>query len=245
MTIKSLAVAALGCCFFALPAAADVLVSWNKTVASNFSAQQCLTIHGTPGTPQHCAPSKSVPYYCGSFKHPKKTCHHTIPGPCTPAVPGIPDRQQCATVSPGAFSIAVDGGVYTQFDGIEDSEVAVQTTVHVSLFGKHAAVPLTCKITIGTETSICLNLLTGSFAKSNASGYSCEIGGVDLASISYPGVTANFCMDVSVGGEIKKPGGSLTARVEADVQFGGASIAGQSVSMGSKGWNPTLFNVKF
>ena len=218
------------------------LITWNNTVASNFSAQQCVTIHGTPGTPKKCAPSYTQKYPCPSLKHPGKHCHHTIAGPCTPAVPGTPDLHQCANISLGNFSIAVDGGVYAGYAGVDDSEIAVQTTVHLALFGKHAALPLTCKISIGKKASICLNLMTRTFS---GSGYSCEIGGAEVASITYPGVTTNLCMDVTVSGNATKPEGTVTARIEADVEFGNATVAGHSLSMGSKAWQPALFSVKF
>tara|TARA_R110000772_G_scaffold72655_1_gene158532 strand:+ start:1345 stop:2082 length:738 start_codon:yes stop_codon:yes gene_type:complete len=218
------------------------LITWNNTVASNFSAQQCVTIHGTPGTPKKCAPSYTQKYPCPSFKHPGKHCHHTIAGPCTPAVPGTPDLHQCANISLGNFSIAVDGGVYAGYSGVDDSEIAVQTTVHLALFGKHATLPLTCKISIGKKASICLNLMTRTFS---GSGYSCEIGGAEVASITYPGVTTNLCMDVTVSGNATKPEGSVTARIEADVEFGNATVAGHSLTMGSKAWKPALFSVKF
>ena len=52
-------------------------------------------------------------------------------------------------------------------------------------------------------------------------------------------------MDVTVSGEAKKPAGKITARIEADVEFGSATVAGHKLSMGSKGWNPALFSVAF
>ncbi|GAC19370.1 hypothetical protein [Paraglaciecola arctica] len=226
-------------------AIADELISWNNTVASDFSAQQCVTIHGTPGTPKKCASSYTQKYHCPTIKHPDKHCHHTISGPCTPAVPGTPDVKQCANVSLGNFSIAVDGGVFTEYAGINDSEIAVQTTVNIAMFGKHASLPLTCKIDIGKKVSICMNLLTRTLSQTADSGYSCEIAGADVASISSPGVTANFCMDVTVEGVTGKPTGSVTARVDAGVEFGSANVAGHTLSMGSKDWNPALFSVKF
>jgi hypothetical protein len=228
-----------------LPAMSGEIVSWNNTEASDFSARQCITIPGTPGTPKKCAPSFTQKYPCPTFKHPKKKCKHTVGGPCSPAIPGTPSVSKCGNVNFGKFSISVDGGVYTEFDGIGDSEVAVQTTVNVSMFGKSATLPVTCKISIGKKVSICLNLLTRTFAKSSDSGYSCEIAGADVASISYPGVTANLCMDVTVGGVAKGPSGTLGAHVEADIQFGKVNVGGHSISMGNKGWNPTLFSVKF
>jgi hypothetical protein len=230
----------------AAPAISGELVSWNNTVASNFSAQQCVTIHGISGTPRKCAPSYKQKYPCGNLKHPTKTCHHTIAGPCTAAIPGTPDVHQCANINLGNFSIAVDGGVYTEFAGIDDSEVSVQTTVNVSMFGKKATLPLSCKISIGKKISICFSLLTRTFTGSAANtGYSCEIAGAEAPSLTMPGVAANFCMDVSVAGVTSKPMGTVTARIEADVEFGGATVAGHSLSMGSKGWNPALFSVKF
>ncbi len=240
--VKALFFGVLFSVALASPATSGELISWNNTVASDFSAQQCVTIHGTPGTPKKCAPSYTQKYPCPSFKHPGKHCHHTIAGPCSPAVPGTPDLHQCANINLGNFSIAVDGGVYADFDGIDDSEVAVQTTVHVSMFGKNALLPLSCKISIGKKVSMCLNLLTRTFV---GSAYTCEIGGAKTASMTVPGVTANFCMDVTVDGDAKKPEGTVTARIEADVEFGGATVAGHSLSMGSKGWNPALFAVKF
>lgn len=240
--MKTVCLAALVSLVMAAPAAAGELISWNNTVASNFSAQQCVTVHGTPGTPQKCAPSYTQSYPCPSFKHPGKNCHHTIAGPCTPAVPGTPDLHQCANISLGNFSIAVDGGVYADFAGIDGSEVAVQTTVHVALFGKHATLPMSCKIAIGKKVSICLNLLTRTFV---GAGYTCEIAGAQTASLTVPGVTANLCMDVTVGGSSTKPEGTVTAQIEADVEFGSATVAGHTLSMGSKGWNPALFSVKF
>lgn len=224
------------------PAFSGELVSWSNTVSSNFSAEQCVTVHGTPGTPRKCAPSYTQRYPCPTFKHPGKKCHHTIAGPCSPAVPGTPDLHQCANIKLGTFSIAVDGGVFADFAGIDDSEVAVQTTVHVSLFGKTAVVPMSCKIEIGKTANICLNLLTRTFS---GTGYTCEIGGAKVASITYPGVTTNLCMDVTVSGAAKKPSGTITARIEADVEFGSATVAGHKLSMGSKGWDPALFSVKF
>lgn len=224
------------------PAFSGELVSWSNTVSSNFAAEQCVTIPGTPGTPQKCAPSYTQHYPCPTFKHPKKNCSHTISGPCSPAIPGTPDVHQCANINLGTFSIAVDGGVFADFAGIDDSEIAVQTTAHVSLFGKTAAVPMSCKIAIGKKASICLNLMTRTFS---GTGYTCEIGGAEVASITYPGVTTNLCMDVTVTGDSKKPTGAITARIEADVEFGSATVAGHTLSMGSKGWNPALFSVRF
>ncbi len=223
-------------------AAERELINWNNTVASSFAAQQCVTIHGAPGTPEKCAPSYTQEYPCPSLKHPEKRCHHSIAGPCTPAVPGTPDVHQCANINLGTFSIAVDGGVYAGYSGLADSEIAVQTTVHVSLFGKHAALPMSCKIGIGKSANICLNLMTRTFS---GSGYTCEIAGANVASITYPGVTTNLCMDVTVGGIFSKPEGTVTARIEADVEFGNATVAGHSLSMGSKSWQPALFSVKF
>jgi hypothetical protein len=43
--------------FIIAPAFAGELVTWNNTVATNFTAHQCVTIQGTPGTPKKCAPS--------------------------------------------------------------------------------------------------------------------------------------------------------------------------------------------
>ena len=218
------------------------LISWNNTVASNFAASQCVTIHGTPGTPKKCAPSYTQRYPCPTLKHPGKHCHHTISGPCSPAIPGTPDVKQCANISLGNFSIAVDGGVYADFAGIDDSEIAVNTTVNVAMFGKKATLPVSCKVSIGKKVSMCLNLLTRTFV---GKGYVCEIGGARVAAITTPGVTANFCMDVSVGGVSKKPTGTVTARIDVGVEFGSATVAGHSLSMGSKEWNPALFSVKF
>lgn len=239
---KTLLAGAILALITASPASSGELISWNNTVSSNFSAQQCVTVHGTPGTPKKCAPSYTQKYPCPSFKHPGKHCHHTIAGPCTPAVPGTPDLHQCANVNLGNFSISVDGGVYADFAGIDDSEIAVQTTVNVSMFGKQATLPVSCKIAIGKKVSMCLNLLTRTFI---GQGFACEIAGAKAAAITTPGVTANFCMDVAVGGEAKKPTGTVTARIEAGVEFGGATVAGHSLSMGSKDWNPALFSVKF
>ena len=232
----------LACLFSTMPAMAGELVSWSNTVTSAFEAHQCVTIPGTPGTPKKCSPSYTTHYPCPSFSHPKKTCKHTVAGPCTPATPGTPDVHQCATVNLGTFSIAVDGGVYAAFDGISDSEVAVQTTANVSLFGKSGAIPVTCKVAIGKKAEICLNLLTRTFS---GQGFSCEIGGAKVAAVTYPGVDASLCMDVTVGGAAGKPEGSITARIEAGVQFGSANIGGHSVSMGSKSWAPALFSMTF
>ena len=231
--------------FTTSPAVSGELISWNNTVASNFSAHQCVTIPGTPGTPKKCAPSYTQKYPCPSFKHPGKHCHHTISGPCSPAISGTPDVHQCANIDLGNFSIAVDGGVFADFDGIDDSEIALQTTVHISMFGKNATLPLSCKISIGKEVSLCMNMLTRTLSQTADSGYSCEIGGEKVAAITTPGVTANFCMDVIVGGLSSKPTGTVTARIDAGVEFGSATVAGHSLSMGSKDWNPTLFSVKF
>ena len=228
---------------FASPYAnAGELVSWSNTVSSHFAAHQCITIHGTPGTPKRCSPSYTTHYPCPSIKHPKKKCKHTVAGPCTPATPGTPDVHQCANVNLGTFSIAVDGGVFAALEGIGGDEVMVQTTAHVSLFGRTGAIPISCKVSIGKNAEICLNLLTRTFS---GHGYSCEIGGAEVASITYPGVDANLCMDVSVGGAANKPKGKITSRIKADVNFGGANIAGHSVSMGSKAWDPALFSVTF
>ena len=166
-----------------------------------------------------------------------------MPQACSSAaVHGTPDVHQCANIHLGNFSIAVDGGVYAGYPGVADSEIAVQTTVHMSLFGKNATLPLSCKISIGKKASICLNLMTRTFS---GSGYSCEIAGANVASITYPGVATNLCMDVTVGGNTTKPEGTVTARIEADVEFGKATVAGHSLSMGSKAWKPALFSVKF
>lgn len=228
--------------FSAAPALAGELVSWSNTVSTQFAANQCVTIKGVPGTPQKCSPSVTSHYPCPSLKHPDKTCKHTVSGPCTPATPGTPDTHQCANINLGTFSIAVDGGVFAALGGLTDSEVMVQTTVHVSLFGKTGVVPMECKIAIGKKAEICLNLLTRTFS---GQGYTCEIGGASVASVTYPGVKANLCMDVSVAGSAGKPQGTITARIDAGVEFGSANIAGHSVSMGSKAWNPALFTLTF
>nr|CRH05926.1 protein of unknown function [Candidatus Magnetococcus massalia] len=157
-------------------------------------------------------------------------------------MPGTPDLHQCANINLGKISIAVDGGVFTQFEGIADSEVAVQTTVNLHLFGHSTSIPMVCKIEIGKGANICLNLLTRTFS---GSGYSCTIDGSKVASITYPGVTTNLCMDLTMDGNLNKPKGTIAARIEAEVVFGKASVAGKSLSMGSKGWNPQLFSVSF
>lgn len=231
--------------FISTPVISGELVSWNNTVASDFSAHQCIVIHGTNGTPKKCAPSFTQKYPCPTFKHPRKKCKHKISGPCSPAIPGTPSVSQCGNVHLGKFSIAVNGGVYTKFDGIGDSEIAISTTVNVAMFGKSATLPVTCKISIGKKVSICLNLLTRTFAQSSDSGYSCEIAGASTASMTFPGVTANFCFDVTMDAGSKSPSGSVGAHVEAGIQFGKVSVGGHSISMGNKDWNPKLFSVKF
>jgi len=228
-----------------VPATSGELVSWSETVASDFSAHQCITIPGIKGTPKKCSPSFTQKFHCPTFKHPKKKCKHTVKGPCSPAVAGTPDVSKCGNVNFGKFSIAVDGGVYTSFDGIGAGEIAISTTVNVAMFGKSANLPLTCKISIGKKVSVCLNLLTRTFDQSADSGYSCEIGGKSSASISYPGVTADFCFDVTVNGVSGKPTGTVGAYVDADIEFGKVKVGNKSISMGNKAWKPKLFSVKF
>jgi hypothetical protein len=134
--------------------------------------------------------------------------------------------------------------VYTNFVGINDT-IDMQTAVHISMFGETAVLPLSCKVSIGREVSVCMDLLTRTLSKTSDSGYSCEIGGQDVPSISYPGVTANFCMDISVKGLDSIPTGTVDGRIEAGVDFGQSSIAGQTFSLGSEAWNPSLFTVGF
>jgi hypothetical protein len=149
----------------------------------------------------------------------------------------------CVNVNLGNFSIAVDGGVYADLEGINKAEVGVTTTVSVSMFGKHESIPLNCKIAIGKKMSFCFNILTRAF--SGPPGFSCEIGGAKVNTITCPGVEVNLCMNLSIGGLTSKPTGSVTARINAGVQFGNATIAGHSLSLGLKDWNPALFSVKF
>lgn len=228
-----------------LSAYSGELVSWSEKVSENFDAKKCITIKGIPGTPRKCAPSYTQKYPCPSFKHPHKKCKHTIGGACTPGTPGTPDKKECANANLGNFSFAVDGGVYSSFSGIGDDEIAISTTVSVGLFGKHASLPITCKINIGKKVNICLNLLTRTFDIAANSGYSCEIAGASSASLSTPGVVADFCMNVQVDGVSKKPTGSVGASLNTSVNFGGAKVAGKGISLGSKAWKPKLFSVKF
>jgi len=227
------------------PLLAGELVSWSNTVDSDFSAHKCITIPGSKGTPKKCSPSFTQKFHCPTFKHPKKKCKHTVKGPCSPAIPGTPAIKKCGNVNFGKFSVAVDGGIYTELKGIGGDEIALSTTVNIAMFGKKATLPVSCKIALGKKVSICLNLLTRTFAQSSDSGYSCEIAGEKTASISYPGVTANFCFDVAINPNSKKPSGTVGAHVDAAIAFGKVKVGGHSISMGNKGWNPSLFSVKF
>lgn len=221
------------------------LASWKENAAENFSVSQCLTIPGIPGTPQHCAPSTKVPYPCPSLKHPTKTCHHDVPGPCSPAIPGTPSSQQCATVNPGQIAIEVDGAVSTVSSGITAQQLTINQNISANLFGQHVLVPLACTASVGTEATVCLDLLTRKMSFEGNTGVSCGISGQNAAALSLPGVTAKVCMDLAASLNGSTVGGSMTARVESEVSFGSASIAGKTVSMGSKGWNPTLVKEKF
>ena len=233
-------------CFFATGASAKELMSWGEHMSEDFSINQCVTIPGTPGIAKHCGPSKSVAYPCGNWKHPKKMCHHTIKGICTPAVPGTPDVKKCAHKGLGNFSVKVDGGVFMALDGISDDELGIANTVSVDMFGQHVVIPMSCKIALGTKTSICSNLLAeGALVFDNASGISCEIDGSNVKSISYPGVTANVCLDVDIDISKKTPQGIVGIRVDSGVDFGSATLVGHTVSLGGKSWSPTLFKAKF
>lgn len=229
--------------FFSFQSFAAELINWSKNVEQNFEVNGCVTIPGIPGVAGHCAPSESVPYPCPTWKHPTKTCHHTIAGPCTPAIPGSPDVSKCGGKNLGTFGVKVDGGVFTSVDGISDTEISVQNTVSVALFSKHVVIPMTCTVSAGTKSTVCLNMLTGTFAKSNASGASCKIGSVNFASINYPGVTANLCTDFDFNISGGKPAGSVGVRVESDVEFGSINIVGHELSLGNKSWDPTLFQM--
>jgi len=228
---------------FSMQSFSGELVSWSKNVEQNFDVNGCVTIPGTPGVAGHCTPSESVPYPCPTWNHPTKVCHHTVSGICSPSIPAGPDLKKCESKNLGTFGIKVDGGVFTSVDGISDTEISVQNTVSVDLFSKHIVIPMSCKVSAGTKSTVCLNMLTGTFAKSNASGASCEIGGLNLAGITYPGVTANLCTDFDFNISGGKPVGSVAVRVVSDIEFGSVDIAGHNLSLGNKSWNPTLFKM--
>jgi len=222
---------------------ANEIVGWSQQAAEDFKVDSCITIPGTPGIPRQCAPSVNVKYPCPKWNNPGRMCSHVVGGPCTPAVPGIPDSRHCASKNLGSFGVKVDGGVYTSINGISSTEISVQNTVSVALFGKHVPIPMTCRIGAGTKTTVCLNMMTGTFTKNNTSGASCEIAGVDLASLTYPGVTANVCTDFDFNIVKGKPVGSVDVRVESEVEFGSASVAGHTLHFGNKSWNPTILRM--
>ena len=233
-------------CILPTQISANELVSWGEHMTEDFSINQCVTIPGTPGVSKHCLPSKSIGYPCPSMKHPKKKCHHTISGPCTPAIPGTPDVKKCAHKGFGKMSVKVDGGVYASMDGISKDEIKISNTVSVDMFGQHVVIPMSCSMALGTKTSICMNLLAeGALVFDNASGVSCEIDGSNVKSISYPGVTANVCIDADIDISKKTPQGLIGIRVESGVDFGSATLVGHTISLGGKSWNPTLFSARF
>ena len=93
--------------------AADRLVSWKQTVSQNMEQKGCVTIPGTPGTPQHCTPgapkvcapdtpkvcapdtpkvctpSTNVPYPCPEWNDLGRMCNHHFGGVCTPSTAGL------------------------------------------------------------------------------------------------------------------------------------------------------------
>jgi len=233
-------------CLLPMKVSANELIAWGEHMTQDFSVDQCVTIPGTPGVPKHCAPSTRVNYPCPSIKHPKKKCHHTISGPCTPAIPGTHDKKTCVHKGFGKLSVKVDGGVHATSDGVSDNNITVSNTVSVDLFGQHVVIPMSCTMALGTKTSICMNVLAnGALVFDNKSGVSCEISGSDIKSISYPGVTANVCLDADIDTSKKTPKGLIGIRVESAVDFGHGTLMGHSVSLGRKSWNPTLFQARF
>ena len=225
---------------------AKELISWSEHRTENFAVNHCVTIPGTRAIPKQCAPSKSVSYPCPSFAHPTKVCHHSISGLCTPVIPGTPNIKKCAHKNFGKFSVKSDGSVFTS-----NNKINVSNTISADLFGQHVVVPMSCSIVGPIKASVCSNLLMeGALVFSNKTGVTCKIvgrgvGGHNTPKITIPGAKANVCLDINIKVSGKTPTGFIGISIESGVDFGSATLAGQTMTLGKRSWNPTLYRARF
>jgi hypothetical protein len=127
---------------------ADRLVSWQQTFSENMEGKGCVTIPGTPGTPQHCTPgapkvcapdtpkvcapdtpkvctaSTNVPYPCPTWSNPVKMCNHNFAGVCTPSIAGL-----CTPATPGLCTPAEAGVCTPAIPGIPQTQVCGGNTL--------------------------------------------------------------------------------------------------------------------
>jgi hypothetical protein len=119
-------------------------------------------------------------------------------------------------------------------------------TVSVDVFGQHVVIPMKCKIAVGTKTSIAINLLAmGAIDIGNSTGVSCKIDGSNVKSVSYPGLTGNLIMDLEVDVANGAPRGAIEIRADSGIDFGSATVAGNTIDLGGKSWSPQLLSAGF
>jgi len=231
-------------------ASATDLATWSQGASQNFAAKQCITLPGTPGVPAQCAPDTKVSYPCGSWNDPFKTCDRTIKGPCTPAIPGTPEHQECAQANLGTVDVHIDGAI-----AITGSSVQVHNTVHAQVFGVATNFTWTCDVKADAKYKACVdlanpgNVSVDHIPKANvqysADTMSCRITTPGLAINNKP-IAATVCAFVDVNNASSaKPTGGVGAQVHAQVGFGKQSVAGQTIDLGSTSWTKTLFQTNY
>lgn len=218
---------------------AEDLATWSEGATQEFKAEQCVTIPGTPGVSSACSPDTRVPYPCPTWNKPTKTCHKTVKGVCSPAVPGIPATKECASANLGKASVKADGALATT-----GSSVQVHNTVHSDLFGAQTHFTVSCEVKSDAKFKACVDLLHPTSVEVSSDSVSCNIAD-GLPSGDMP-IAADFCMFVEAKGVATgKPSGSVGSQIAAQVGLGTQNVAGQKIDLGNQTWTETVFKMDF
>jgi hypothetical protein len=113
--------------------------------------------------------------------------------------------------------LKVTGSLDYGLDGYTEDFIAVNNEFNLNVSGKHLIVKAFCKIQIGSQTTICLDALTGKFKGANGTQFECKINGKDADNFSLP-VEADMCMEIDLKGKVgATPKGTFNIQVTAKV----------------------------